>query len=252
MSSFQHKIESYGLYFILLLTIVLRVLYWLQARQSFWFAFPGMDPEFYNTWANAILSGRASNYIPFPRAPLYPYLLAGLKSVFGNGWLIPRLFNLAADMLTVFFVYKITNRIRGKITALIAALLFSICGISIYFSGELLMTSVATACAAGFVLMFANNIKKPTCLNSALSGVMLALLALFRPNALVILPVSFVVILLVSFFRHVRTHKYENNLMKPPFYSPLLCRGDGEKSYFQGNDSQNRHTGTCDGTPGFS
>jgi tetratricopeptide (TPR) repeat protein len=199
----KDKIESYGLYVILLLTIALRVLYWLQAHQAFWFAYPGMDPEFYNAWANAILSGRASDYIPFPRAPLYPYLLAGLKSLFGNGWLVPRMFNLAADLITFLIIFKITKKISGKITALIAALLFSVCGISIYFSGEMLMTSAATACAAGFVLTFANCIEKPTRLNSALSGVMLALLTLFRPNAMIILPFSFIIFLMLSFFRHV-------------------------------------------------
>jgi len=199
MSSFQHKIETYGLYFIFVLAIALRVLYWLKAHQAPWFASPGMDPEYYSMRADAIIAGRGAEYIPFPRAPLYPYLLAGLKSVFGNGWLVPRFINLAADLVTILAVYKLTNKIGGKLTALTAALLFSICGASIYYSGEILMTSIATACAVGFVLTFANCLEKPTWLNSTQSGIILALLCLFRPNALIILPFSFLIILIISY-----------------------------------------------------
>ncbi|HZM14408.1 MAG TPA: tetratricopeptide repeat protein [Candidatus Krumholzibacteria bacterium] len=172
----------------LLLASLLRVTYWLQASREPWFVFPEVDPEFYTRWADAILAGRAAEYIPFPRAPFYAYVLAGIRAVLGTAWIWPRLLNLGFDWITILTVFALGRRLRGPTTARIAAALVAVSGASVYFSGEVLMTSCATALAAVTTLLLADCLTSLRARRGALTGVCLALWALLRPHALVLVP----------------------------------------------------------------
>lgn len=178
-----------AIYVILtLLTASVRILYWVHVHDEAWFIAPGMDPEFYGRWANAIIAGSGSDYIPFPRAPLYPYLLALFRTIFGEGWLTAVCLNLLADLITVILVYRLTVKIGGVTFATVAAVLYALCGAAIYYSGETLMTSTAVMLSVAFVYSTSSVWKKPTARNIAMSAVWLALLSLCRPNALLLLP----------------------------------------------------------------
>ena len=134
------RVPSIELTLLVLLTIVVRVVYWLQVRDEAWFLAPGMDPEFYLKWAADIANGGGSSYLPFPRAPLYPYLLAAIQTLFGKGWLPPRLLNLTADVISTVLVFHAGLRLGGLKAARYAALLFAVSGAAVYYSGEILMT----------------------------------------------------------------------------------------------------------------
>jgi len=190
-SKIHNLLDAPALPIVLGLTAILRILYWYLVANEPWFETPGMDPEFYQAWARAILTGHGSEYIPFPRAPLYPYLLAGMFGLFGEGWVIPRLFNLFCDLGTVLIVWHLTRR-RGSLrTALIASLLFAFCGMAIYQSGELLMTSLETCLASMFLFSIVRTIDTNRKMWATITGAILALLALCRPNALILIPLFF-------------------------------------------------------------
>ena len=195
---------------LVLLTIIVRVVYWLQALSEAWFIAPGMDPEYYVNWAHDILTGRGSSYLPFPRAPLYPYLLAAMQALFGKGWLLPRLLNLGADIASTVLVFYAGRRVGGLKVAGCAAFLYAVAGAAIYFSGETLMTSLAAASTIGLVYTLMMFLQKPSITRAFLSGVLLAVLSLLRPNALVLLPLTIIVIL-------VGVHR-----LRPGFKSLLL------------------------------
>lgn len=201
-----------GLYIAVLLAIAVRVIYWMYARNEAWFVSPGMDPAFYSGWAEAIIQGRGGDYLPFPRAPLYPYLLAIIRLVFGDYWLLIRLLNLFADLFTIIMIFFLTRLIASEKAALYAALLYALSGAAIYFSGEILMTSLAAAFSIGFVYTLAVCWKKPHPVSAALAGLILALASLLRPNILVVLPFS----LLILYFRtrHV-TLDIKQSFMQP-------------------------------------
>ena len=186
---------------MILIAAGVRLLYWYQVYDEAWFQAPGMDPEFYSQWARAILSGNAADYFPFPRAPLYPYLLAGTYRLFGEHWIFPRIINLCADLASVVIIYRIVIGFGGRTAALAASVLFALCGSAIYYSGEVLMTSLATAVAGGYLYFQINTFEKPEIKNATLSGLFLSLLVLFRPNALILFPVvvgALAYVLLVS------------------------------------------------------
>ncbi len=190
------SILSSGLLPLVLLTIIVRVVYWLQVRNDAWFIAPGMDPEYYLNWAHDILTGKGSLYLPFPRAPLYPYMLAATEALFGEGWLLPRLLNLGADIASTVLVFYAGRRVGGLKVARCAAFLYAVAGAVVYFSGEILMTSLATAAAIGLVYTLMMFLQKPSITRALISGVILAILSLLRPNALILLPLTIIVILI--------------------------------------------------------
>ncbi len=173
---------------ILFFAAFVRVLYWIHVYEEAWFIAPGMDPAFYKTWADTIIAGNGSDYIPFPRAPLYPYLLALIHKIFGDGWLVALMLNLIAELLTVILLFRFTRKIANLTIASVVGTLYALSGAAIYYSGETLMTSLATLLSVVFVYSTAKAWKKPTASNVIMSGVFLALLSLYRPNAFIILP----------------------------------------------------------------
>jgi len=166
--------------------LLLRVIYWISAADEPWFQTPGMDPEFYHNWAAAILSGHGSDFIPFPRAPLYPYLLAGITRFFGSWWLLPRLFNLACDVTSIWAVWTLARSVAGVRGCFLAALFFALSGMAIYQSGELLMTSLETALAALFLLSLIKCLESRRIRDGILTGFLVALFILCRPNGLLL------------------------------------------------------------------
>jgi len=193
-------------YLCLFIAALLRVVYWLQVNDEAWFIAPGTDPEFYMNWTDAILTGHGADYIPFPRAPLYPYLLAVLQGLFGQWWLLPRLLNLLADVTATLMIFHIIARIRDRKTGFIAGMLYALSGASIYFSGEILMTSLATALTAGFLLSLISCYQNPNLKWSAVAGLAVGITALLRPNILLLLPFSLYIIGLGSYRRFITAH----------------------------------------------
>ncbi len=180
---------------VILIALGLRVIYLLQVKSQGWFIAPGMDPAFYAVWAEDILNGDASNYIPFPRAPLYAYLLAVIKGILGDSWLIPRMLNILADIISIATIYFITKRIAGNTPAVYTAMIFACAGVTIYYSGEILMTSIATSLMAALLFALITYNKKPSILYATLSGGILAFFSLLRPNVLLLIPITLMLIM---------------------------------------------------------
>lgn len=178
--------------------VLLRVVYWLTVADEAWFQAPGMDPEYYDGWAQAIMSGEAGKYIPFPRGPLYPYILAGLKAVCGSGWLFPRLFNLFADIATIASLFHFGRLVCGMRVGVIAATAAALSGTMVYFSGELLGTALETALAASFLLVIYIALEKNNKVLIGASGVILGLFCITRPNAMLLLALYPLLIIIQS------------------------------------------------------
>ena len=148
-----------------------------------------MDPEFYMQWADAIQAGHGADYLPFPRGPLYPYILAGVRALTGAGWFGPRLLNLLCDLASIVLIYWIGLRLGKVAAALIAAGLYAFCGAAVYFSGEILATSLEAVLGLLFMFSLIHGLTDSNRFRwMALSGASLGLLALSRPNALILTP----------------------------------------------------------------
>jgi len=73
-----------------------------------------IDALYHYKWASLIASGEILANAPYFRAPLYPFLLAGLMKVSGDSLIFVRLIQLLAGCLALFFVYRIAAVKAGK------------------------------------------------------------------------------------------------------------------------------------------
>ena len=71
------------------------------------------DMQFYNEWAQRILSGQWTDHYAFYGLPLYPYLLALLYKLFGYSPFLPGFFQALLEAGTGALLYKLAVEIFG-------------------------------------------------------------------------------------------------------------------------------------------
>jgi|GEM_PF-461960 len=205
------KTSDYFPWLLTLIALVIRMLYLSQiAAHNPYFNAETLVAEVHHHWAKAIISGTASaEPQSLIRAPLYPYLLAGIYGIFGADTLFPRLLQLLiGGFMTLGIFYAAKNMFDRKI-AIAAAVIWAFYGPMIFFEGELFETSLTAALI--FMAYFAwgkaseENCKK--CLAAA--GVLLGLAVLMKPNS------AFFVPLLIVWY-------IVDNKKKLPGWKPIL------------------------------
>ncbi|MCK4575162.1 tetratricopeptide repeat protein [candidate division WOR-3 bacterium] len=176
------------------LGIIVRLIYILEIRNSPFFYSPFGDPEVFNTWALQIAKGNIMGNEVFFKAPLYPYVLALFYRLMGNSFFIPRYLNILFDGISIFFLYLIGKRLINQTVGLIAASIASISGILIYFSGEVLGTSLAVLLSLATLYLFL--IANDRIWRWFAAGFVLSFLILVRPNFLICIPCIFLYVIL--------------------------------------------------------
>ena len=178
-------------FIITLIALFVRVYYLSEiGSHSPYFRSEILVAEVHHEWAKDILAGSTGAYSfePFIRAPLYPYLLAGLYAIFGADMLIPRLFQLLISAGLTYLIYRTGERVFGTTAGMISALIWAFYGPEIFFAGELFETSLAAAMLFGLFLIWDIAVSKGTIWNFIIAGAVLGLSALMKPNALILLP----------------------------------------------------------------
>ncbi|MEM9555383.1 MAG: tetratricopeptide repeat protein [Acidobacteriota bacterium] len=182
------------------LALLVRLLFFADNARSAFFALPVLDEQFYDQAARALLAARdgaldtvalGSGFRPL----LYPALLAAIYGLFGAAGpaaalVVQHLFGA----VTTGLVAAATLRLGARPGAAAAAgCLYALAGPPIYFEGQLLATSLATLLAAAWLLAaLALRLDRPDVVSRCWTpwlalGVVTALLALARPNGLLLL-----------------------------------------------------------------
>ena len=164
---------------------VLRLVYILQYRSSPTFDHPIMDPLYHVEWARSIASG--GNFMggePYFRAPLYPYLLAICFKLFGNNLLVPRLFQAGLSAFACGFIFLIGRRVFGRLVGAAAGVLAATYWLYLYFSGELLITTLIIFLDLVLVYLLLIADDRRTARRFFGAGLVLGLSAIARPNIL--------------------------------------------------------------------
>ena len=90
----------------------------------------GHNPDFYANIASNLSQGIGYRIFPettvtMSREPGYIFILAGIYHFFGEGFFVPRIFNIAFSLITAFFLYKIGEEVcMPRNTRILALLLF--------------------------------------------------------------------------------------------------------------------------------
>lgn len=169
------------------LALALRVWHLWHAQHSPTFWAPAVDPLWYHQAAERVAHGF---YGPWPlfRAPLYPVLLGWLYKFVQNDLLWARLLNIALQLTTLWVLYAVAARYFNTLAARVAALLFAVNGMAIYFCGEILSTSLEMLVAALAAWSSLALRKSPTLRQAAVCGLLWGLAAITRPNFLMVAP----------------------------------------------------------------
>jgi len=149
-----------------------------------------MDARHYDHLAREILAGQWLPSEPFYQAPLYPYFLATVYSVFGPSYLIVRLVQALAGALAALVLGLATRRAFGRTAGVVAFLLGAWYGPQVFYTQPLLKPALVSLLLATFVLCSLRSggglEDRPAFL--VLSGVSLGLAVLLRENFLVLVP----------------------------------------------------------------
>lgn len=172
---------------ILGLGAVLRIVYLLWSREVPFFDYPITDALYHHRWATAIADGIWWDGKPFFRAPLYPYTLGLLYSLFGPSVWTGKIFGHLLGLWTGGMIMALALRLFDRRTAWVAGWLWLGSGLVMFYEGELLLDSFFTFLLCGTTLLFLTG--PSSARRCALAGFCLGLAAITRPTMLASVPV---------------------------------------------------------------
>lgn len=147
-----------------------------------------IDALYHYRWASLIASGDIWTNAPYFRAPLYPFLLAGLLKLTGGLLPLVRLIQLFAGCLTLVLIYRIAMRLAGTTVAVLAAMLYLFYPITTFLEGELLLDAAFTL--FGLTALYFILPDGEGRIRSGKSGIFFALASLTRPTILIFFPIA--------------------------------------------------------------
>ena len=173
------------------LALGLRLGYLFQAADHPFFDTPIVDARSYTEYARELAAGAwAGRPLPFWQAPFYPYFLAGLFSLFGENYYLPRLLQALAGTATCLLVFALGRRVFSPTVGWIAALGAALYGPLLYFEGELLPTTWAVLFDAMLLLVLLWGQRRGGAWAALGAGLVLGLGVLAVPNVLLFGPVA--------------------------------------------------------------
>jgi tetratricopeptide (TPR) repeat protein len=194
----MRRVEPYLPVIIFSVALAVRIVYVLGLRASPLFDTLVMDELYHDQWARELAGGNWVGTQVFFRAPLYPYLLGVLYRVFGPNYMLVRLTQGLVGSVSSVLVSAIGRRLFNLPVALGAGLAAAVYPMLIYFDGELLITSLIVFLDLLLLLSLQRGRESGRIGDFALSGLILGLSAIARPNILVLLPFVLLWIMLIA------------------------------------------------------
>lgn len=146
-----------------------------------------VDALYHYRWAEAIADGDIWVNAPYFRAPFYSFILALLLKISGDSLQFVRVVQVLIGLATLFFLYRLTCNILGKVAAIIAAAIYLLYPITTYFEGELLLDPLFTLLALISLYYFWPDKKGRIKIFTA--GLFFGLAAITRPAILIFTPI---------------------------------------------------------------
>ena len=147
------------------------------------------DAAAYDAWARRIVHGEWLGTEAFYQAPLYPYVLAVVKLLIGDGVSPIRVVQAVWGSLAVVLLTAATGRRFGRRAGVVAGVLFATYAPAVFFDGIVQKTSLASLLLCALMFLMAHCASRRGAWRRFLVGAALGLLCLARENALVWMPV---------------------------------------------------------------
>ena len=185
----SNKREMLSLLLIFLISFALRIFYLFEIRDTFAFSMLLGDAQLFDTWAKEISqSGWLGNEVFF-QAPLYPYFLAIIYSVFGHNLIIVRLIQIILGSVSCVLVAKAGRNFFSKPVGMLSGFILAIYPPAIFFDCLIQKESLALFFMAFILFILGKMTDRVNIRRMFLMGTALGLLCLLRENALVLMPI---------------------------------------------------------------
>jgi tetratricopeptide (TPR) repeat protein len=169
-----------------LLAFLLRGLYLWQIHGTPQFSLLLGDAKIYDAWATQIAAGDWLGTDVFYQAPLYPYFLGLLYTVFGHHLLVVRVVQAVLGATSCVFLAAAGRRFFSRPAGLLAGLLLAVYPYAIYFDGLIQKSSLDLFLLSLLLWLFSLIKDQPRPAACVANGFVLGLLALSRENALLL------------------------------------------------------------------
>jgi len=146
---------------------------------------PVWDAKMYWDKARAIAGGNLLGDAVFHQAPLYQYFLAPVIMVFGESLTAVYVIQALVSALSCGLLYSIIKRVAGKRDAVIAACIFALYGMQVFYTFKILSETVSIFLMLASFYFFVNFHKRGFL---PLAGVFIGLLCLSKPHFLFLVP----------------------------------------------------------------
>jgi tetratricopeptide (TPR) repeat protein len=164
---------------IFALALALRLLHLREiSLHDPFFALPSTQERLVQQWAIEIASGNWWGEGAFVRAPLYPYFLGLLYSVFGSGIAVAMIANSLIGALSCVLIVAVGRRSFDRRAALIAGALFAADSMAIFYAGMLATVNLLVPLVLLLVLAAQRAHEAPSAVRWFGAGVVLGLCAL--------------------------------------------------------------------------
>ena len=173
---------------VFLLALIVRFVYLWQIQSSPFFETPLGDAGWHDTWARSLLQGGWRYPGVFFRAPLYPYSLAVLYALLGEGYLMVRVAQIVLGSLSCVLVYRLAGRLFNRTTALVAGVGAGLYGTLIYFDAELLIVVLILFLDLLLLWLVTGRGGRSGWIGTLLAGLVLGLSIIARPNIVLFVP----------------------------------------------------------------
>ncbi len=195
-------LAPYGLVFALALAV--RLAYLWSWRETALFSTPIGDARAYLAWAHTLAAGDWVGREVFYQAPLYPYFLGGLHTLFGDGPWVARLAQAVIGSLSCVLLGLAGARYFSRRVGLYAGLGLALYAPAIYFDGLIQKATLDAFLFSLLLLVLAHQLERAEQKLAFASGALLGLLVLVRENALVLAPLLAVFVVVAGPARPAR------------------------------------------------
>ena len=170
----------------------IRLIHLTEIRESPFYDSPIVDALTHHEEAMRLVGGGGEVPSgPYWKAPLYPWFLAAVYAVAGNGAFAPRLLQFLLGSLSPILVFLIARRVFGSATAWVAAGITAIYPLFYYFEGQLLIppVTIVLILTALLLLLGTPQSRRPI-LFALAAGLVIGLAALARSQILLFVPLA--------------------------------------------------------------
>jgi len=192
------------LFYVLLFAIAFipRLLHLLSIAHNPFFGYPIIDCQTNDNLAQTIAKGQWLGHKSFWQAPLYPYFLGIIYTIFGRSLFLVRFIQILLGSVNCLLLYRVARTAFNPRIALIGFLIAAFYGPFLFFDAELLNPVLAIFFNLLVVLILFSYRREPKWIKLLLAGIVLGLSSITHGLAMTFVP--FGVLWLVIFLSRIR------------------------------------------------